>query len=153
MKICPNHLGEPVREGKTKCQRCVNETKALRKAHRLLGLCVSHRERKSVGGTQYCQECVDAAAVKQQQFKVEVLARYCEEEIRCQCSGCRTTHVVFLQIDHIEGCGVEARKASGYAMYRWLKAAGFPSGFTVLCANCNMAKGSKGHCPMEGQDH
>lgn len=31
-------------------------------------------------------------------------------------------------------------------MHRWLEANGYPAGFQVLCANCNMAKQSGG-CP------
>lgn len=46
-----------------------------------------------------------------------------------------------LTIDHIGGGGKEHRAqigSSGDLIYRWLIAHGFPPGFRVLCANCNI---------------
>lgn len=34
----------------------------------------------------------------------------------------------------------------GY-IYRWLKQQGFPTGFRVLCMNCNFSYGLHGYCP------
>ena len=59
---------------------------------------------------------------------------------RCACCGQNETD--FLAIDHINGRGCEHRKkrkgnASGIHLYRWLIKHNFPSGFRVLCHNCN----------------
>jgi len=74
---------------------------------------------------------------------------------RCVCCG--TTHVQFLCVDHINGDGAKHRKAlfgksvgaAGTKFYRWLKANGFPSGFQLLCWNCNAAKHFYGWCPHQ----
>lgn len=44
-----------------------------------------------------------------------------------------------LTIDHINGGGTRHRK-SVYHMYEWLKKNSFPSGYQVLCANCQTIK-------------
>lgn len=69
------------------------------------------------------------------------------------CSCCGEKEIKFLAIDHINGGGNIHRRnitngdKSGGNMCRWLKKNGFPSGFQVLCHNCNMAKGFYGQCP------
>lgn len=64
---------------------------------------------------------------------------------------CGETHLEFLSIDHIGGGGNLHRRqinvAGGVHIYRWLKKRGFPSGFRVLCFNCNLALGHSGYCP------
>jgi hypothetical protein len=67
----------------------------------------------------------------------------------CVCCGEKEER--FLHIDHKEGHGNEHRRSigghSGGKFYRWLKRRGFPPGYQVLCANCNLAKGFFGECP------
>ncbi len=55
------------------------------------------------------------------------------------CSCCKEKQLQFLIIDHIDGGGTKHRKSmkSGSAIYTWLKKNGYPSGFRVLCHNCN----------------
>lgn len=74
-----------------------------------------------------------------------------------QCACCGETEVAFLVIDHINNDGAAHRReirpatngrdGGGYTTYRWLRDHHFPSGFQVLCANCNMAKGRADGCP------
>lgn len=65
----------------------------------------------------------------------------------CQC--CHEKRNEFLAIDHINGCSKELRaiQRGGTQLYRWLKNNNFPSGYQVLCHNCNMAKSLYGTCP------
>jgi hypothetical protein len=65
-----------------------------------------------------------------------------------KCSCCGETEIVFLVIDHINGGGCKERKIRGHGsqFYRWLKKENFPSGYQVLCHNCNFAK-RMGECP------
>jgi hypothetical protein len=53
----------------------------------------------------------------------------------------------FLTMDHINGGGNQHRKKIKESIYRWLYHNNFPSGFRVLCANCNMSYGLFGYCP------
>jgi hypothetical protein len=94
-----------------------------------------------------------------QKVKLEVFSHYCNGVPFCQCSGCRTTYLGFLQLDHIEGGGSKQRRENKlsrtYALLGWLKRNNYPSGYQILCANCNSpgGKGAKKCCPMEGREH
>jgi hypothetical protein len=56
----------------------------------------------------------------------------------------------FLSIDHVDGGGYQHRKQlKDDGLYRWLKRNKYPTGFQVLCMNCNVAKGHFGQCPHE----
>ena len=67
----------------------------------------------------------------------------------CKCCGETERH--FLTIDHLNNDGAKERREmnnrGGYAFYAKLRTRGFPSGYQVLCFNCNMAKGHHGICP------
>lgn len=87
---------------------------------------------------------------RQQEFrelKLETYNAYGGAFCRC----CGDTHIEFLSIDHIAGGGAKHRKANGIAggvdLYQWLKEHNFPSGFRVLCMNCNCSLGRYGYCP------
>lgn len=80
-------------------------------------------------------------------LRLLVLGHYSNGTMVCAC--CNETEVCFLSIDHINGGGCAHRKAigGGGSTYAWLKKNKFPSGFQVLCHNCNLAKGFYGRCP------
>lgn len=72
------------------------------------------------------------------------------------CACCSEAHAEFLAIDHIDGGrygtmrGNDQRKVvglQGYGFYRWLRNNKWPSGFRVLCHNCNASYGQFGYCP------
>lgn len=80
------------------------------------------------------------------------------------CACCGETELTFLTIDHIDGDGAEHRREmaaergsggtrwgqAGAPTYRWLRDHGFPTGFQVLCANCNCGKHwNGGICPHQ----
>jgi len=67
-----------------------------------------------------------------------------------KCSCCAETIQEFLTLEHLEGGGREHRRNVGYngqAQLVDLKRQGWPSGYTILCLNCNIAKGRHGTCP------
>lgn len=81
-------------------------------------------------------------------LKLEVLTHYSRGTPQCKCCG--VTELIFLTIDHIKEDGSEhRRKLNGKAtkMARWLRDNHFPTGFQVLCFNCNFAKHVLGRCP------
>lgn len=61
-----------------------------------------------------------------------------------KCVCCGETHVSMLALDHINGGGTQQRKelkmTAGGTFYRWLKRNGYPDGYQVMCANCNISK-------------
>lgn len=74
---------------------------------------------------------------------------------RCACCG--ETEKAFLELDHINGDGYKHRKqlnhgknvgSNCYLLYRDLEKKGFPPGYQILCANCNVGKYRNGGiCP------
>jgi len=81
------------------------------------------------------------------QLKQEVLTHYGGG--KCACVKCGESRLACLSIDHINGYGNEFRReaetffntrASGSALYRWLKQAGYPDGYQTLCMNCQFVK-------------
>lgn len=80
-------------------------------------------------------------------IKLEVFNHYSNGEMCCACCG--EKHIEFLSIDHINGGGEEHRKKKGSYLYMSLKAEGFPTGYRVLCHNCNQSLGFYGYCPHQ----
>lgn len=72
---------------------------------------------------------------------------YAAGEPRCACCG--ESEPAFLVLDHVNGGGNAERRIYGRNFYRSLRLRDYPSGFQVLCWNCNAAKQYQGMCPHE----
>jgi len=74
-------------------------------------------------------------------LKLDILLHYCNGGVVC--NNCGESDIDVLQIDHINGGGNQQRKALGLRggrLYLWMIQNGYPDGYQVLCANCNMRK-------------
>lgn len=82
-------------------------------------------------------------------IKLLVFRYYSKGSVLCACCGEHKNE--FLTLDHKGGNGTKHRKRvnrkTGMAFYRWLKQNNYPSGYQVLCWNCNCSKGIFGYCP------
>lgn len=81
-----------------------------------------------------------------------VIEHYSDGENCCACCG--ESHMIFLTIDHLNNDGykkINGKRLSGMHLYRWLIENNYPSGFQVLCRNCNWAKHALGRCPHESK--
>ena len=67
----------------------------------------------------------------------------------CECCG--ESHLKFLTVDHIEKIGTKKREKEGQTnIYRFLVRRGMPSGFRILCFNCNCGRDRNGGiCPHQ----
>lgn len=81
--------------------------------------------------------------------KYIVLYHYSDGVIQCRCCGEMMWE--FLTIDHITGKKSVNHDNTmvGDKLYLWLIRNSFPSGFQVLCFNCNIAKRSDAQCPHQ----
>ena len=142
--------------------------KRCTKCRRLLSLDCFHKNKTRKSGlAEQCRNCCsrrqreyhirEKKRINQQnreytlKLKVEVLGHYAGGPPKCACCG--DSHVEFLGIDHVDGGGVKHRKkigvSGGPSFYRWLRKNNYPSGYRVLCQNCNSAFGLFGYCPHE----
>jgi hypothetical protein len=82
-------------------------------------------------------------------LRLEAISHYSLGKNICSCCG--EKEMEFLTIDHTHGGGNAHRRTIGRGtpIGLWLKKNGYPPGFSILCYNCNCAKGSSGTCPHE----
>lgn len=117
------------------------------------GLCVKCEAPSN--GELHCETC--------REYRAAVNRRYHERQRRAAferyggavCVCCGETTEAFLSLDHIDGGGNEHRReiAAGDGssnFYVWIKKAGYPPGFQVMCQNCNVGKFRNGGiCPHQ----
>ena len=131
------------------CRSCLNKKRKEERKHRAqAGLCRLCSRRKQPNST-LCVACAQKQArrevERQGKDKRDAFAAYGGAICRC----CGETMKEFLTIDHINGGGRHHRQEIGPRLYAWLRRHAYPSGFQVLCMNCNFAKGQHGVCPHE----
>lgn len=60
---------------------------------------------------------------------------------KMECENCKEDIIELLTIDHINGGGNKHRQETGKAnLYVWLRKNNYPTGFQILCYNCNLVK-------------
>lgn len=114
------------------CKKCSLEIKA---EHRKL--C------KEKGIMNYSQRT-------RQRLRIEILSHYGGKTPLCSCCG--ESHIEFLSVDHINGGGAKHKRLLGGGLYDWLKKNNYPSGYRILCHNCNQSLGAYGYCPHKNPE-
>lgn len=117
------------------CRDCLDKKRAKAKERRIAGLCRGCGG--STNGKSRCDKCVKINRDSVLRLRDLVFVAYGGPV----CSCCGEDIVEFLTIDHIENDGASHRRKIGQtSLYRWLKKNHFPSGYQVLCMNCNWGK-------------
>jgi RNA polymerase-binding transcription factor DksA len=85
--------------------------------------------------------------IKRREIKLKIINAY-----GGKCACCGENIPEFLTLEHIKGGGQKERKAlrskySCQSLYKKLINENFPSGYSILCFNCNITKGIYGKCP------
>lgn len=115
-----------------------DELLAKRRAHH-----ASHRKESIESHHKYYQENHEQCLQRRRDWgyalKLEVLSHYSHGAVVC--ARCGYSDARALTIDHLNGDGANHRRSIGQIMlYSWLKHNNWPSGFQVLCYNCNIIK-------------
>lgn len=118
--------------------------RALRRKSQVCLLCGGDRDEGSVYCLRHHEVMKLRAVQKNLKYKTDCINHY-----GGKCICCGETELVFLCIDHINGGGVAHRKEIGMKIHRWLRQKGYPAGYQVLCANCNLGKMILGICPHQ----
>lgn len=117
------------------------EVRAYNLAHK------DERRRYRIANKERARTSVERCATR---IKLEAFKAY--GGAKCACCG--ETLIEGLGIDHVNGDGAvhrRERSGGGTALYYWLRRHKYPPGFQVLCATCNVAKGTSDHCPHQDQ--
>lgn len=139
------------RPGRMTCELCRAAGRRLykRKADSPFCFCGEKKARGKKLCPYHMQQARDRCAMYHQRVRMAMFEAYGGP--KCVCCGETTPE--FLQIDHIDGGGLKHRRsinATGAGSFaHWLRRNGWPAGFQVLCANCNLAKGHYGRCPHQ----
>ena len=89
------------------------------------------------------------------QAKAKVFAHYSKVVSNSDipiCACCGYSDLRFLSVDHIDGrknLSVKEKKLGGSNLWKHLIKTGLPSGYQILCHNCNIAKGQEKYCPHQ----
>ena len=113
---------------------------------------VENRERYLASKKRYYYQHREQSRQIDKQWRVKqrktVLEHYGGNPPKCAC--CNEATYEFLTLNHMNGGGTKERKRIGPAgLMRWLINKNFPSGYNVLCYNCNCANASVGICPHQ----
>jgi hypothetical protein len=125
------------------CHEIIRQREARRSQRKIdVGLCKQCGHNPPLEGQKWCAECCRKAREYAQKVQREVFAAYGNV-----CSCCGESKPEFLSIDHIDGGGTAHRKRISN-IYTWLRANKFPSGYRILCFNCNCGRERNGGvCP------
>lgn len=95
---------------------------------------------------QHREHCLEMARARRQRAIADVIAAYGG---KCQCCG--ETEINFLTVDHINGCTKDQRRQEAYhgdGMWGHLRRNNYPTGYQILCYNCNLGRALNGGiCP------
>lgn len=145
---------EPAKLGRSLCDKHMNAAIARRKANsrhkKEHGLCDKCANTPAESGMSMCRmhldKYADAISERNRNLKLDTFNAYGGP--KCACLSCPQREFAMLSmltIDHINGGGNKHRKEilkdrGGTSFYRWLKKQGYPSGYQVMCWNCNLSK-------------
>lgn len=123
-----------------------NEKLKKRREESPAPVCPRCRTRPAASGWSYCEVCIETSRLYRHRLKADVIEGYGGA---CRCCG--EAEPQFMTLDHIDGGGSAHKKAvnGNQMIYSFLRANNYPSGYQLLCFNCNSAKGAFGMCPHE----
>lgn len=149
---CCGECGQPAGK-RSRCRNCLEQQQIRAYRHydkaKAQGTC--HLCGRPTEGLIRCPTCdqqaKDRQKVYRQALRDEVFAAYGGPT----CVGCGfDADPDLLQMDHVGGGGNAHRREIGNGrLYIWLKKNGFPAGFRVLCAMCNLRALRKKPLPLE----
>lgn len=130
------------------CRKC-RRTEAIN-----AGKCSMCLTRPTIAPQKRCERCLAisrASSLKRHRaMRLAALAKYATGIICCACCG--EPDLEFLTLDHTNNDGAEHRRSlRSNTIWNWLKQARYPTGFQILCFNCNIAKSIYGVCPHEAR--
>lgn len=149
MKICSKCKLKEAKIYSVWCRDCCN---SYNKIHYL-----KHKDRFADRQRKYYQKnpikFSEIRRINNLRKKKKAIEHYSRGKMCCNCCG--EKNLAFLTLDHINGDGSKHRKLIGThtKLSSWTIRNNFPSGFQVLCFNCNIGKSNKSICPHKNPEN
>lgn len=106
----------------------------------------SWKIRKKRNYTKYRDKYLNYNRKRNAEHRLQVLTHYSKGKLICSCCGEKEYR--FLTLEHLNGGGTKERKRIGPSnLCLFLIKNCLPSGYDVLCYNCNCGKSKTGVCP------
>lgn len=126
--------------------------RAFRAKAKASGKCMTCNLPLDGTSTLRCLPCGHKHAAQVRGIRNEDRARCLEVYGNNECCCCGEREQQFLTVDHANNDGAAHRRSIGGVnsgtIYSWLRRNGFPSGFQILCYNCNCGRHRNGGmCP------
>ena len=140
---CGRRAPAPKRSWCTNCRAAKDRKRRQRERAGFCNQCLVHPVH---GELKTCNGCRATQKRARDKLRDQAFAAY--GGYVCVCCG--ETQPLFLSLDHVDGGGAGHRKllGGGNVVFADLRRKGFPSGFQVLCRNCNGGKYANGGvCP------
>lgn len=162
-RLCTFCGKQPAKPNRVKCADCTTIATAYNRRRRneltAKGICYECKIAPVINGWKKCGPCERkydiAAKANRQALKIDIFNHYGG----CICNCCGETQLCFLSLDHINNDGaahrkeIDSKRREAPQMYRWVKRNNYPSGFQVLCFNCNHGRHINGGvCPHKTQE-
>lgn len=103
----------------------------------------THREQLAENARRYRERNPHVSKNYQRALKQRLIDGY-----GGACTCCGETAFEFLTLEHVNGDGKKHRREKfTRRVYLDVIDSGFSADYTILCMNCNFAKGKYGYCP------
>ena len=144
------------------CKKCISDVRKRIRKEKRLGIYVSICRKPRLTDADRLQRKIEAKEYHRN-YRIKnadvILKKKRDYTLRIKnegidkyggkCDCCGESIREFLTIEHKNGRNKNNKRLTGRKMWAKAKAEGYPSKYTVLCFNCNCAKGAFGFCPHE----
>ena len=166
--VCSTCRSRPAAKGRRGCLACLEHRREYQRAKRTQlkknNLCIGCRAQPPTQNRARCVDCLrmsrsyskryrlanDVAVKEAKQKHYNIIRNEVFTAYGNQCACCGEIEFPFLAIDHINGIVQEGQKKKmGIELCVWLRKHNFPSGYRILCHNCNAAVRWGQICPHQ----
>lgn len=139
-------------KGRGECKSCTREKNSINRMLKYqerydMGLCTKCGGEKTTD-TVWCESCAKKRRERDKNRRARARQKVLDYYGRI-CACCGEDEELFLTIDHVNNDGSEHRDEVD-RVAEWIVKEGFPTGFQILCFNCNTGKHlNDGTCPHE----
>lgn len=112
---------------------------------------LDNKEVMRESGKRWHKDNKEKVGIRNKNRVVSIRRRFLEKYGH-KCSCCGETLYEFLTIEHLKGQRGQMKKENSYQAYKHALDDSYAGMYTILCMNCNHAKGKYGYCPHQSSE-